>query len=143
MGLIAPLAALFGHQLEDVVARARAAAILYGLMGLFGLFAAIFLTVAGYIALADLFSPVISALILSGIFLLLTLALYIGTLLGKGKHKRKVVERRRSSESSAFMTTAALTALPVFLRSPMIVKLGLPAAAIAALAILRENTNDD
>ena len=75
-------------------------------------------------------------------FLLLALALYVGTLLGKGKQKRQLVERRRSSESSAFLTTAALTALPVFLRSPMIVKLGLPAAAIAALAIMRENTRD-
>lgn len=142
MGLIAPLAALFGLELEDVAARARAAAILYGLMALFLLAAAVFLTVAGYIALAELFSPLISALILSGIFLLLALALYVGTLLGKGKQKRQLVERRRSSESSAFLTTAALTALPVFLRSPMIVKLGLPAAAIAALAIMRENTRD-
>lgn len=143
MGLIAPLAALFGLELEDVAARARAAAILYGLMALFLLAAAVFLTVAGYIALADLFSPLIAALILSGIFLLLALALYIGTLLGKGKQKRQLVERRRSSESSAFLTTAALTALPVFLRSPMIVKLGLPAAAIAAFAIMRENTRDN
>jgi Ni/Fe-hydrogenase subunit HybB-like protein len=143
MGLIAPLAALFGLELEDVAARAKAAAILYGLMGLFLLAAVIFLTVAGYIALADLFSPLIAALILSGVFLLLALALYLGTLLSKGRQRRALVERRRSSESSAFLTTAALTALPVFLKSPMIVKLGLPAAAITAIALLRENSRDE
>ena len=143
MGLIAPLAALFGLELENVAARARAAAILYGLMALFLLAAALFLTVAAYLALADLFSPVIAALILSGGFLLLALALYLGTLIGKGQKKRQLVERRRSSESSAFLTTAALTALPVFLKSPLVVKLGLPAAAIAAIALLRENQGED
>lgn len=143
MGLIAPLAALFGLELENVAARAKAAAILYGLMGLFLFAAAVFLTLAGYIALADQFSPLAAALILSGIFLLLALAVYLGTLLSKGRERRALVERRRSSESSAFLTTAALTALPVFLKSPMIVKLGLPAAAIAALALLRENRSDD
>lgn len=143
MGLIAPLAALFGLELENVAARAKAAAILYGLMGLFLLTAAIFLTIAGYIALADLFSPVIAALILSGIFLLLALALYLGMLLSRGRERRAMAERRRSSESSAFLTTAALTALPVFLKSPMIVKLGLPAAAITAIALLRENNSSD
>ncbi len=143
MGLIAPLAALFGLELENVAARAKAAAILYGLMGLFLLAAVVFLTLAGYIALADLFSPVIAALIVSGIFLLLALAVYLGTLLSKGRERRVVAERRRSSESSAFLTTAALTALPVFLKSPMIVKLGLPAAAITAIALLRENRSDD
>ncbi len=143
MGLIAPLAALFGLELQDVAARAKAAAILYGLMGLFLLAATIFLTVAGYIALAELFSPLIAALILSGVFLLLALALYLGTLLSKGRQRRALVERRRSSESSAFLTTAALTALPVFLKSPMIVKLGLPAAAITAIALLRENSRDE
>lgn len=142
MGLIAPLAALFGLEVENVVARARAAAILYGLMALFLLAAAVFLTIAGYLALADLFSPIIAALIVSGVFLLLALAVYIGTLLGKGQKRREIVERRKSSESSAFLTTAALTAIPVFLRSPMVVKLGLPAAAIAAIALLRENRND-
>jgi hypothetical protein len=143
MGLIAPLAALFGLELEDVAARAKAAAILYGLMGLFLLAGVIFLTIAGYIALADLFSPLIAALILSGVFLLLALALYLGTLLSKGRQRRALVERRRSSESSAFLTTAALTALPVFLKSPLIVKLGLPAAAITAIALLRENSRDE
>ncbi len=143
MGLIAPLAALFGLELENVAARAKAAAILYGLMGLFLFAAAVFLTLAGYIALADQFSPLAAALILSGIFLLLALAVYLGTLLSKGRERRALVERRRSSESSAFLTTAALTALPVFLKSPMIVKLGLPAAAITALALLRENRSDD
>lgn len=142
MGLIAPLAALFGLELESVAARARAAAILYGLMALFLLAAAVFITIAGYLALADLFSPIIAALILGGVFLLIALALYLGTLLGKGQKKRDLTERRKSNESAAFLTTAALTALPVFLKSPLIVKLGLPAAAITAIALIRENRDD-
>ncbi|KKB07313.1 hypothetical protein [Devosia chinhatensis] len=143
MGLIAPLAALFGLELENVAARVRAAAIIYGLIALFLLTAAIFLTVAGYLALADLFSPFIAALVMCGTFLLLALAVYAGAAIAHGNQRRKAIQRRRSSESGAFVTTAALTALPMLLRSPLVVKLGLPAAAIAAVALLRESRDDD
>jgi len=143
MGLIAPLAALFGIELEDMAARARAAAIIYGLIGLFLFVAAVFITLAGYIALADLLSPIVAALILSGVFLFLALAVYVGASIGRGQKRKELVERRRSTESSAFLRTAAFTALPLLLRSPMIVKLGLPAAAIAAIALLRDNSSDD
>ncbi|WIY51943.1 hypothetical protein O9Z70_10670 [Devosia sp. YIM 151766] len=141
MGLLGPLTALFGLELKSVAARARAAAILYGLMALFLLAAAIFLVLAAYLALADLFSPIIAALILSGAFLLLTLAIYAGTLIGRGRHRQEVAEQRRASESGAFVTTAALTALPMLLRSPAIIRFGLPAAAVVAFALLRDRSD--
>lgn len=143
MGLIAPLAALFGLELESVAARARAAAIVYGLIALFLLAAAIFLTVAGYLTLADLFSPLIAALLMAGLFLVLALAVYAGMLIGRGRTRRHVAERRRASETGAFVTTAALTALPALLRAPALVRIGLPAAAIAAFALLRDRSDDE
>lgn len=143
MGLIAPLAALFGLELESVAARARAAAIVYGLIALFLLAATISLTVAGYLALADLFSPLIAALLMAGLFLVLALAVYAGMLIGRGRTRRHVAERRRASETGAFVTTAALTALPALLRAPALVRIGLPAAAIAAFALLRDRSDDE
>lgn len=143
MGLIASLAALFGLELENVAARARAAAIIYGLIAFFLLAAVIFLIVAAYLALADMFSPIISALIMGGMFLVLALAIYVGALIARGRERKVVAERRRSSETGAFLTTAALTALPMLLRSPLVLRLGVPAAAVAAFALLRDRSDDE
>lgn len=137
MGLIAPLAALLGLEVENIADKAKAAAIVYGLLGLFSTIAIVFLLVAAYLALADLFNPVIAALLLAGLFVLLAVALLLGAQIGKNQQKRKVAQRRRSSETGAFITTAALTAVPMILRAPMAAKLALPAAIIGALALLR------
>lgn len=137
MGLIAPLAALLGLEVENIADKAKAAAIIYGLLGLFSAIAVIFLLVAAYLALADLFSPVVSALLLAGLFVLLTVALLLGAQIGKTQKKRKIAQRRRSSETGAFVTTAALTAVPMILRAPIAAKLAVPAAIFGALALLR------
>ncbi|MBJ6987579.1 hypothetical protein [Devosia sp. MC521] len=137
MGLIAPLAALLGLEVENIADKAKAAAIVYGLLGLFSTIAIVFLLVAAYLALADLFSPLMAALLLAGLFVLLAVALLLGAQIGKNQQKRKVAQRRRSSETGAFITTAALTAVPMILRAPMAAKLALPAAIIGTLALLR------
>jgi hypothetical protein len=67
----------------------------------------------------------------------LALAVYLGTRVGEGRRRREVAEKRRSTETSAFVTTAALTALPVMLKSPLARTLMLPAAAIAAYLLVR------
>lgn len=136
MGLFAPLAALLGLEASSLMARAKAAAILYTLMGLSLLAALGFLVAAGFMALSDILSPIIAALVCAGLFLLLAFAVYLGSLIGRQKREREVVEKRRSSETGAFLTTAAVTALPMLLKSPMLLRLGIP-AAIAALFVLR------
>jgi hypothetical protein len=137
MGLIAPLAALLGLEIENITEKAKAAAIVYGLLALFSIIAVVFLLVAAYLALADLFSPVVAALLLAGLFVLLAVALLLGAQIGKNQKKRKIAQRRRSSETGAFLTTAALTAVPLIMRAPIAAKLAVPAAVIGALALLR------
>lgn len=143
MGLLAPLAALLGLELESAVARAKAGAIIYGLMSVFVLVAVVFFVLAGYLALAELYGHIVAALILGGAFLVVALALYLGAMIGRGRQQRKVAEKRRSSETGAFLTTAAITALPMLMKSPLIVRLGLPAAAIAAFAMIRDQSDKD
>lgn len=143
MGLLAPLAALLGLEVESMAARAKTTALIYGLMGICLLIAVGFLLAAGHMALAELVGPILSALIIAGIFLLLALAAYLGSLAGRSRHQRKAAERRRSGETGAFMTTAALTALPLLARAPVALKLGLPAAAIAAFALIRDGRDKD
>lgn len=142
MNLLVPLAALLGIEIDTITERVRNAVILNAVMITLAAIGAGFLVAAGYIAVAQQLGGLYAALIFGGGFLLLALAVYLGSLIGKTRHKREVAEKRRSSETSAFVTTAALTALPVLLKSPLVRKLGLPAAAIAALLLVRGGSDD-
>ncbi len=142
MNLLAPLAALLGIEAESIIARTRAMIFVYATIAVLSLIAFAFLLAAAYMALSDVLGPINSALIFGGGFLLLALAVYLGAMIGENRHRREVAERRRSSETGAFLTTAALTALPAVLKSPLIVRLGLPAAALAAFAMLRDSKDE-
>lgn len=142
MGLLAPLAALLGLEVEGLTARAKSAVIVYGLIGLCLLIAMGFLLAAGFMALSDLVGAILASLIMAGGFLILALAVYLGSLIGHSRRQRQLAERRRASETGAFLTTAAITALPILARSPLLVRLGLPAAVIAAFALMHDNKDD-
>lgn len=143
MHLLTALAGLLGYELETVSEQVKRKLVAGALMAVLGLIGFIFLVVAGYIALSEQLGPLISALILGGSFLLLTLAVYLGTRIGEGKRQREAMERRRSSQTGAFLTTAAITALPVLLKSPWFRTLGIPAAAIAALLVASNSGEKD
>jgi hypothetical protein len=137
MNLLVPLAALLGIELDSITERVRNAVILNAVIVVFAAVGAFFLVAAGFFALADVLGVIYAALILAAGFLVLALAVYLGSLIGRGRHKREVAEKRRSSETSAFVTTAAITALPVLLKSPLLRRLGIPAAALAAFLLVR------
>jgi len=142
MNLLGPLASLLGIEIESITERVRNAIILNAAMIVFGLIGAIFLIVAGFLAIADQLGGIYAALIVGGGFVLLALAVYLGSVIGKGRTKRTLVEKRRSNETSAFVTTAAITALPVLLKSPLVRKFGLPAAALAAFLLVRGGSDN-
>ncbi|MET3924329.1 phage holin family protein [Devosia sp. 2618] len=141
MNILAPLAALLGIEVETITERVRNAVIINAVIVLLGLVGVIFLVVAAFLALADALSPIYAALILAAVFLVLALCVYFGMKLGEGRRKHEQAVKRRSSETGAFVTTAALTALPVLLKSPLVRTLGLPAAAIAAFLLVRGNSD--
>jgi hypothetical protein len=137
MNLLIPLAGLLGIEVDALTERLKQTIIVNTVMAALALAGLVFLLIAGFLALADLVGPIYAALILAASFLILALAVYLGTRIGEGKRRRQIAEKRRSSETGAFLTTAALTALPVLLRSPVVRTLGLPAAAIAAFLLVR------
>ncbi|HTO28226.1 MAG TPA: phage holin family protein [Devosia sp.] len=139
MHLLVPLAALLGIEVESITARIRNTIIVNVVMLGLALVGAGFLLVAGFLGLAELYGPIYAALILAGVFLVLALAVYLGTRIGENRHRREVADKRKSTETSAFVTTAALTALPVVLRSPMGRAIAIPAAAVAAYLLLRRS----
>ena len=137
MHFLMPLAALLGFEVEAITDRVKRTILLNGLMALFGLVGAIFLLVAAYLALADWLGPLYAALIIAGVFLLAALSVYVSNQIAAGRAKREALTKKRSNETSAFVTTAALTALPALLKSPMVRRFGLPAAALAAFLLVR------
>jgi threonine/homoserine/homoserine lactone efflux protein len=136
MHLLAPLAALLGIEVEAITERLRNTIIINVVMIALAVVGVSFLVVAGFLALAQLYGAIYAALILAGGFLLLALAVYLGTRIGEGRRRREAAERRRSTETGAFVTTAALTALPALLKSPLGRAIGIPAAALAAYLLL-------
>lgn len=137
MHLLAPLAALLGIEVEAITERVRNAIIVNAVMIGLALVGVSFLVAAGFFALAALYSVIYAALIFAAAFLLLALAVFLGTRIGESRRRRELADKRRSSETGAFVTTAALTALPVLLKSPLLRTLSLPAAAIAAYMLIR------
>lgn len=142
MNLLAPLAALLGIEVEAITERLRNIIIANAIIVVLALAGLGFLVAAGFLALAEAIGPIYAALIMAAVFLAAALAVYLMRSIAEGRHKRLTAEKRRSTEASAFVTTAALTALPAVLRSPLARTIGIPAAALAAYFMLRNNKND-
>jgi len=142
MPFLAPLVGLLGIEVEAITERVRNTIIVNAVMGLFALAGIGFLIAAAFFGLADLYGAIAASLIMAAVFLVLALAIYLGTRVGESRRRREIVERRRSTETSAFVTTAALTALPAVLKSPLGRAITLPAAAIAAYLLLVRGGSD-
>lgn len=141
LNLLMPLAGLVGLEVEGLGQRIKGLAVVYAVILVFGAIGVGFLIAAGYIALAASVGPLYASLIMAGGFLAIALITLIGFSMAEAGRKRRLVEKRRASDSGAFLTTAALTALPLLARSPLVVKLGLPAAAIAAMTLLKDRND--
>jgi arginine exporter protein ArgO len=143
MSLLVPIAALLGFEVEEITDRLKALAIANAVIALFGLLTLVFLLVAGFLALSAQLGPIYAALIFAGVFFVITAGIVIGLQISENARKRRLAEKRRSSETGAFVTTAALTALPILLKSPLIRNVGLPLAAVVAAAMLIGKSRDD
>lgn len=145
MHLLLPLAAILGIEVDELVDNARKNAIAWGAIGLFGLVSLAFLLVAAHTALVDWIGPIWAPLLIAGLSLLAALAIYISLRIMDDIAKRREAQRRHSAEATALVTTAAITALPMVMKSPLMRNIGLPlGGALAALYLLSkpgERTN--
>jgi cobalamin synthase len=136
MNLIAPLAALLGIEATALLARLKRNLMAYSAIGFFAAITILFLLIALFLALADEFGPLWASLIIAGGALVVALLIYATMQVQESRRKRAELERRRNSESSAFVTTAALTALPILMKSPLLRTVGIPLAIVAAVVFL-------
>jgi heme/copper-type cytochrome/quinol oxidase subunit 3 len=147
MNFLYPLASVFGIEAGELAERLKKNAILWGFIAVFGFVAFAFLLVAAHNGLALWVGPIASPLIIAGAAALVALTLFLVSSVTADIAHRQEVQRRRSAEKTALVTTAAITAVPLLLRTPLLKTIGLPlGGALAALYLLSKsggNSDDD
>jgi uncharacterized integral membrane protein len=140
MNLLYPLASLLGIEAGEIVERIKKNGILWGAIALFGVIALIFALVGANAALTLWAGPIWAPLILAAAAAVTALIIYmVSTVTAEVAHRREV-DRRRSAEKTALVTTAALTAIPLLMKSPLMKTVGLPlGGALAALFLLSKS----
>jgi hypothetical protein len=134
MSLLTSLASFLGIEVEELTERIRQNAVLWAVIGVFAAICLAFLLVAAHLGLSLWVGPIWSALIIAGVALVFAAILFIIYRVNEGTAHRRALERRRTAEANALMTGAAVTALPVLLKSPLVRNVGVPiGAALVAL----------
>lgn len=142
MKMVLALAALLGLELDVMVARLKRSAATSIAIAVLALCGFIFLLVAVYTALAAWIGPVWAALLLSALGFVTALLVYAGTRVRSAAKANVDLEKRRSTETAALATTAAITAAPLILKSPALRAIALPLGAVAAFAWLWKRRRD-
>jgi len=147
LALLYPIASLLGIEAGELVERVKKNGALWGAIALFGVIALIFGLIAAHTALALWVGPVYAPLLIAAVSALIAAAIYLAShAVAEVAHKREV-QRRRSAETTALVTTATVTALPLLMKSPLMRQIGRPiGGALAALYLLSKagnKKNDD
>ncbi len=141
LNLLYPIASLLGIEVGEVVERLKKNGVLWAAITLFSLVAFVFLLIAAHAGMTLWLGPIWAPLAMAGIAGLLALVIYlVGRIAAEIAHKKEV-ERRRSAETTALVTTAAVAAVPMLLKSPLMKSIGLPlGGALAALFVLMKSS---
>jgi hypothetical protein len=141
LGLLYPIASLLGIEAGELIERAKKNGVLWGAIAFFALVAIAFLLVGVNAALTAWVGPIWAPLIIAASAAVIALAIYIAARITAEIAHKKEVQRRRSAETTALVTTAAVTAVPLLLKSPLMKKVGLPlGGALAALFLLSKSS---
>jgi len=137
MELLTSLASLLGIEVQELIERFRKNAVSWSVIGFFGLIGIVFLLVALHTALVGWIGPIWAPLLIAGVALVIALVVFVIIRIIENIAAREEAQRRRAAETTALATTAAITALPMVLKSPLMRSIGLPlGGALAALYFL-------
>jgi ABC-type Na+ efflux pump permease subunit len=135
-GLGPLLASLAAMDVAAFTRRLRRNAILYALVLLFLLTAYGLLVAALAVYLAGIWGTPMALLAVAGGALVLAFAVYVGVVIANGAEQRRKRDAAASNSSKALMMTAALTALPLLVKSrPLLL-----AAVVGGLGFLAMRT---
>ena len=143
MGLLPLLTSLLGIEVEGLASRLKENAVAVAAIALFVLIGVSFLLVALYTWLAAWVGPIWSPLIIAAAALLIALILFIALQIQNRAIAKRAAERRRQDETTALVATAALSALPELLKSPLLRNVGIPIALYAAFLMFSGRHRED
>ena len=142
LAVLTPLLSLLGLEAAEITGTLKRRAITWGAIGALGVVAIGFILVAINAALSNALGPVVAPLIIAIVALVAALAVFLVMHLIELNEARRAAEKKRSTELTALITTAAVTAIPLLLRSPLIRDLGIPAGAALASSLWFRNDGD-
>ena len=138
ISLLMPLASLFGVEASHLTDRLKRGAVFYGTVAGFGALGGIFLLVSFNAWLTTLWGPILAPLAIGLGGLVLAGAIYVAMRLAGHATERRIEAQKLRFERTALITTAAVSALPLLLKSGLMRNIGLPVgSALAALYLLR------
>lgn len=136
MHLLALAASVLGIEVDELLEHAKKNAMAWSAVALFALIALVFVLVALNAWFTLLWGPIVAPLLIAAGALLVALGVYAAIAISDGIARRHAAERRNSAEKTALVTTAALTALPLVLKSDLMRKVGIPIGGALAAAYL-------
>jgi hypothetical protein len=143
LALLAPLASLLGVEVQTLVSRYKREVIVWAIVGGFLTVGTVFLLVAANNGLTLAYGPVVAPLMLAGAALFAGLIVYLVARFRAAADARMVADRRHSAETTALVTSAAITAVPLLVRSGLLKKVGLPLGGALAAAYLLTRPHHD
>lgn len=141
MGLLLPIASLLGIEVDELLDRVKKNAIAWSAVALFALIGLSFILVAVANAATLAWGPIVGPLVVALVAILVATVIWATMAIVEGIARRKALERRHAQEKTALVTTAALTALPMILQSPLMRKIGIPVGGALAAAFLLSKSN--
>jgi hypothetical protein len=142
LAMLAPLLSLIGLEADELKQRFKREALIWGLVAGMGLVAISFLLVALYNALSSAMGPIVAPLIIAAVALIVAIGVFLVGRLVESAEAKRAAEKKRNSDVAALITTAAITAIPLLLRSPLMRDIGIPAGAALASALWFRKSDD-
>jgi len=136
LAILGPLLSLLGLEAASFTTTVKRQAIVWGLIGALGVVFTAFLLVAANTALSYAVGPVVAPLIIALAAGVIAIGIFLVAHLQDAAEARRKAEKEKSTEMTALVTTAILTAVPLILRSPLMKQIGIPAGAVLASALL-------
>lgn len=136
MHLLALAASVLGIEVDELLEHVKKNAMAWSAVALFALIGLVFLLVGLNTWFTELWGPIIAPLVIGGAAVVVALGIYAAIAITDSIAKRRAAQRRNAAEKTALVTTAALTALPLVLKSDLMKRVGIPIGGALAAAYL-------
>ena len=136
MHLLALAASVLGIEVDELLEHFKKNAMAWSAVALFALIGLAFLLVSLNAWFTLMWGPIVAPLIIGAGAIVVALGIYAAIAITDSIAKKHAAQRRNAAEKTALVTTAALTALPLVLKSDLMKKVGIPIGGALAAAYL-------